>query len=249
VLFRIITLNLRYGTAPDEGFSWIHRRERAIALLQESQADVIGTQEGLYDQLEEIRTSLPGYKMVGVGREDGHKGGEFSAIFFREWLSVLESGSFWLSDRPETPGSRSYGNTLPRIATWIQFTDPSLLVINAHLDHESSISRVESIRQITEFARQRAPIETVVMGDFNVTPDDSDFHDVYRGDLVDAQLATTGGTFHGFSGDETGDRIDYILHSHSLTCRSTQTLRNRPVYSDHDAVVADFELRSASANG
>ena len=43
----------------------------------------------------------PGYAVVGVGRDDGGEGGEFSAILFRtERFHVADAGTFWFSDTP-----------------------------------------------------------------------------------------------------------------------------------------------------
>ena len=249
MVFRALTLNLRYGTAPDGEFAWPHRKERLIDVLQQSQADIIGTQEGLADQLREIHDALPDYQRFGVAREDGNAVGEYSAIFVRLSISVVDSGSFWLSDTPNVVGSTSYGNHLTRLATWLRVGEPKLLVINAHLDHESAPSRLQSIRQIAEFASEQPESSTIVMGDFNVPPSDHEFHQIYGGLWFDSQFDLHAGTFHGFSGSENGDRIDYILHSPDLVRRETKILRNRPCYSDHDAVVTDFELITRPPNG
>ena len=249
MVFRALSLNLRYGTAPDGDFSWPHRRERLINVLKASQANIIGTQEGLAEQLAEIHQAMPDYQRFGVAREDGNAVGEYSAIFVRTPLTVADSGSFWLSNTPDVPGSMSYGNRLPRMATWVKLAQPNLLVINAHLDHESAPSRIKSIRQVAQFASHPPHDPTLVMGDFNVPPSDHDFHQTYNGIWLDSQFDLPGGTYHGFSGAEAGDRIDYILHSADLVRVEVKILRDRPCYSDHDAVVADFELITGPSNG
>ena len=241
VRLRVLTLNLRYGTAPDGEFAWPHRRSRLIERLQAADADIIATQEGLTDQLAEIQAALPGYQRIGVGREDGREQGEHVAIFFRPPLVPSASGHFWLSDEPTVPNSRSYCNSLTRMATWVEFANPTWTLVNTHLDHESHPSRLASIDQIVSFVGDRPAIVT---GDFNIAPNSDDFHSRYQSHLRDAQRGEPNGTFHGFSGTTDGDRIDYILHSAHFRVIRHQIDHSRPVSSDHDAVIADLE-RSA----
>jgi hypothetical protein len=54
-----------------------------------------GTQEAKYHQLVELTDSLPGYKWVGAGRDDGKQGGEHSAIFYKAGrFKLLKDGQF-----------------------------------------------------------------------------------------------------------------------------------------------------------
>ena len=98
----VMTFNIRYGTAADGENHWFKRRETLFALLREQQADVIGLQEALHHQVEEILAAVPGYAYVGVGRTDGRRAGEYAAILYRTArLQARRSDTFWFS---ETPG-------------------------------------------------------------------------------------------------------------------------------------------------
>lgn len=93
----------------------------------------------LANQFDDLQALLPGYRAVGVGREDGARAGEFNAVFFRsDRFELLDSGVFWLSENPETPGSKGWDGACERLATWTVLRDKSggeLLFINTHLDH------------------------------------------------------------------------------------------------------------------
>ena len=144
----VMSFNIRLGIANDGEDHWTKRREQLFALLREQRADVVGLQEAMHFQLEEIVRAVPGYDWVGVGRSDGRQAGEYSAILYRTArLTPRRSDTFWFSDTPTVPGSMSWGNRYERICTWAYFEDregPAFYAYNVHLDHESQPSRERS---------------------------------------------------------------------------------------------------------
>lgn len=171
---KVVSYNIRYGAAPDGPDHWENRKGEVARLLREHEADVVGLQEALRGQLDDLASMVQGYGEIGVGRNDGKTKGEYAAILYRkDRFSVVESGTFWLSDTPETPGSRSWGNRITRICTWARLRDEptgrTFYVFNTHLDHESQPSRERSVdliaRRIAE--RPHAADPVVVTGDFN----------------------------------------------------------------------------------
>lgn len=102
--FNVATYNLRLNTADDGVNAWPHRKDAVRELIRYHQIDLLGTQEGYAEQLEDL-TGSTGYAYVGVGRDDGQRAGEHSAIVYRtERFTVLAHGDFWLSPTPEVPG-------------------------------------------------------------------------------------------------------------------------------------------------
>lgn len=177
----IMSFNIRYGTADDGENAWPNRRELVVGAIAAHDPDVLGLQEALRFQLDELRAALPEYAEVGVGRDDGRTKGEYSPVFYRrDRFSAVDGGTFWLSDTPEVAGSMTWGNRLPRICTWVRLRERShpargiaggrvLVVYNLHLDHESEESRRESAellaRRIETTVR---PSEAVIVtGDLN----------------------------------------------------------------------------------
>ena len=193
---KVATFNIRYGTAADGANAWPNRRDMVFDVLREMDADVIGLQEALRFQLDEI-AAMPGYVEIGVGRADGLASGEYSPLFVRaERFAVAAAGTFWLSEMPEEPGSRTWGNRIPRICTWARLVSRSLpgsgagddgetasdaaqatrapraiWVYCVHLDHLSAPSRQRAVEQIAAHLQDRREAfrhePVVLMGDFN----------------------------------------------------------------------------------
>jgi len=218
----VMSFNLRYASAAEPN-SWAARRPVLAQLLLNELPAVLGTQEGLHGQLEDISHDLPDhYDRIGLGRAGGSHD-EFMAIFFdRLRLVPLEFDHHWLSATPNVVGSRSWGNNVIRMVTWIRFADRAtgrqFVVVNTHFDHESESSRLRS----AEFVRDRLNALTlpiVLTGDFNAAAAASPTYSILTGGaaLTDSWLAGTRttpayGTFHGYRPlVPDGPRIDWIL--------------------------------------
>ena len=104
--FTAMAFNIRYGSAADGDNRWQLRRELVLDVIRARAPDVLGVQEALHFQLEQLRRSLPAYQVIGVGR-DGGRDGEYSALLVRaERFAVEASGTSWLSPTPDVVGSR-----------------------------------------------------------------------------------------------------------------------------------------------
>jgi endonuclease/exonuclease/phosphatase family metal-dependent hydrolase len=252
----VMSFNIRYGTANDGDNHWLKRREQLFALLREQQADVVGLQEALHGQVDEILQAVPGYDYVGVGRSDGRRAGEYAAILYRKArLQPRRSDTFWFSDTPNAVKSTSWGNQIERICTWAYFEDregAAFYVYNVHLDHQSQPSRERSAALLLERIRARDPkAPAVVTGDFNAGEDNPAavamrtlFVDSFR---VRHPDATEAGTFSGFKfGQTSGDKIDFVFvepGTEVLEAAIVRTSRDGRYPSDHFPVTARIRLR------
>ena len=147
---RVMSFNIRYGTADDGENRWENRREMVFDVIRNYQPDVVGLQEALRFQIDQIREALPEYGELGVGRNDGKIKGEYAAILYRTArFNVDESSTFWFSDTPDVPNSKHWGNKTTRICTWARLTEKksskSFYFYNMHLDHRSQQSREKSV--------------------------------------------------------------------------------------------------------
>jgi len=264
-----MSFNVRYGTAADGKDHWTARRGMVFALLRQQGADLVGLQEALDFQIEEIVAALPHYAVIGVGRDDGRAAGEHAAILFRrDRLRVAEAGTFWFSDTPSSPGSRSWGNRIPRICTWARFVDRgggAFWAYNIHLDHESQPSRERSTALLAQRIEARPfPGEPVlVTGDFNAGEDNPAFLQLLAAPgpsgsgtgmrLLDTFRALNRnahdvGTFTGFVFGKTGGpKIDHVLASPGTEVLSAAVVRfgrGRRYPSDHFPVTARVRLRA-----
>ncbi|MFJ6086649.1 endonuclease/exonuclease/phosphatase family protein [Streptomyces sp. NPDC092369] len=225
-LLDVMTFNLRFASTSEPN-SWKDRRPVMRELLHRARPQIIGTQEGLYQQLRDIDADLGRYyEWVGTGREGGSRD-ESTAIYYDlRRLLPLEHYTFWLSDTPETIRSNTWGAAFPRIVTWVRFRDLAdegreFYVLNTHFDHVSQYARERSAALMTQrIAQLDRALPVVVTGDFNVAAHKNPAYDTLVGSgLVDTwdvaeQRSPLYGTFHSFSEPRpNGDRIDWILTS------------------------------------
>lgn len=257
-LLDVMSFNIRYAAAKDGENQWSARREMLFGVLREQNADVVGLQEALDYQLDEIVAALPAYAVVGVGRNDGGRRGEYAAILFRrDRLHVAQSGTFWFSDTPDVVASTSWGNRITRICTWARFIDRdgrAFWHFNVHLDHESQPSRVKSVELLRQRVDARAfPEEPVIItGDFNVgeadpalraLTTDGAFVDTFRAVYPDERRVGTATAFK--YGNLSGEKIDYVFVQPGipvLAADIVRTSRNDRYPSDHFPVVARIRL-------
>jgi endonuclease/exonuclease/phosphatase family metal-dependent hydrolase len=221
----VMSLNLRYASDSTPN-SWAERRPVMAELLRREQPTVLGTQEGLYPQLKDIRHDLSDrYDWIGVGRAGGSRD-EFTAVFYdTRRVEPVAFDHFWLSDTPDVIGSKSWGNSVVRMVTWVRFADlrtgKEFVAINTHFDHESENSRQRSAALVRDLIKGFAPgLPVVLTGDFNTLAAASDSYDTLVGDagLTDTWLAAAErrtplhATFHGyFPLVPNGIRIDWLL--------------------------------------
>lgn len=253
----ITSFNVRYGTANDGENRWELRRPRTFEVMRRYPADLWALQEALGFQVDELAQAVGKFGVVGVGRDDGKRAGEFSAILFSpQRFRLRESGTFWLSDTPETVASASWGNRVVRICTWAHFEDrragQSFYVFNTHLDHESQPAREKGVALILQRIRDRKHADPVlVTGDFNAGEENpaiaavkkAGFRDTFR--LLEPSAKEVG-TFHGF-GDKLGrEKIDFVFADEGWEVRAARHISDRidgrwP--SDHLPVTATLALR------
>ena len=223
---RVLSFNIRYGTADDGDHVWANRRAHVVTTIRDHAPHILGVQEAWRFQLDELEAELEGYREVGVGRDDGRTAGEYSPLLVdTARFSLIEEGTFWFSDTPEVAGSASWGNTIPRICSWARLADratgDTVRAYNVHWDHISQPSREKSAALLLQrVASHRGTSDAIlVLGDFNSDEENP----AYRALVGDSAAglrdtfralhprATSVGTFHAFRGDSSGGKIDFIL--------------------------------------
>lgn len=256
---RVMTFNLRFASSTPPN-SWAERRPLMSELFKLYAPDLVGTQEGVYTQLGDIAADLPALDWIGLGRDGGSRG-EFMAIFYRrDRLAPLEFNHFWLSATPATIGSRSFGNRLPRMVTWVRFRDLrtgcEFYAINTHLDHLSQSSQEKSADLLLEAVNGfEAALPILMLGDFNAEAGSNPVHDRLTAGGTFFDIWSTlhrseppFGTYHDFKGPAGADgrgRIDWILARGSVRPRSIEILtfmRDGRYPSDHFPVMARIEF-------
>jgi len=253
---RVATFNVRWD-APGDEHRWDARRARSVQLLRDWAPDLLGLQEPLLHQLEQLAEALPAYAVLGVGRDDGKEAGEFCPVLYRKSRFDLQGGgTFWLSDTPHVPGSTGWGNRIPRVCTWADLRDrevgSDLSLYNVHLDHESQPAREKSVLLVLDAQRRRTSKGPVILtGDFNAEPGDLALRLLQAEgspapiSALEAMHPSPPGTFHGFTGRASGGPIDHIFLSpdwHVLEASILTGDGARPFPSDHFPVAATVQL-------
>lgn len=258
---RAMTYNIRLDLASDGANAWPHRKEMVAALIRREAPDLLGMQEMLAGQKRDLKKALPEYQLVGVARDDGREKGEYSSLAFRRTrFALLDSGTFWLSETPSVP-SKGWDAAYPRIATWAVLRDRrshrQIRVVNTHFDHVGVVARRETAVQLLRWLGKgtRAGLPTILMGDFNSTPDDPGYRllaDTKTSRLRDARLASQTpaygppGTFNAFKFDSDAPApIDHIFVAKQFAVEDyaviTQHWGGR-LPSDHYPVAVDLIL-------
>lgn len=254
----VLSFNIRYDNPNDGENAWPNRKEKVANTILFHDADIIGMQEVLKHQLEDLEKLLPkNYAWQGVGRTDGKEAGEYAPIFYnRDKLTKQESETFWLSENPDEIGSRGWDAALPRIVTWIKFKDKKsgkeFFVFNTHFDHRGDKARAESAKLIIEKINEIANgLPTILTGDFNVEPSSRPYQLLAK-EMTDirtiSKLPYVGskGTFNGFDNPSNEWRaIDFIFIKGKITVLKAATLStswNGLYASDHFPIYAKIEL-------
>jgi endonuclease/exonuclease/phosphatase family metal-dependent hydrolase len=194
---RVMSYNIRYGTAGKGINHWENRRDFVVDTISAFNPDLLGTQETLKFQRDFLAGQLPGYEVLGVRSDGGRVGGELLADALTRWrawtgdaardggemvaiyyrrdrFEKLDSGHFWLSETPEIVGSISWGNDMPRMVTWVKLADRlhpranPIMFFNTHFDHQSPEARRQASRLIRAKVMAAAREHRIVLtGDFN----------------------------------------------------------------------------------
>jgi len=192
-----------------------------------------------------LKDNLTDYDFVGVGRDDGKEKGEYSAIFYKkDKYEVLSQNTFWLSETPDVPGSKSWDAAITRVVTFAilkdKATGKSFAYFNTHFDHMGKEARNNSAKLIKTYIagliasgslNKKNPI--LISGDFNSEPTDEPYQTMIDGKditLFDSRpINDLTGTFCGFEVNAMKCKaIDYIFHSDHWKAKDYKVIQ------DHD---------------
>lgn len=254
-----MTFNVRFDTVLDEpgGHTWAKRKASVLETVNRLHPDVVGFQEALKSQLDDLTEGLADYRGVGKPREIGETG-EYVPLFFDERrFDVEDHGDFWLSETPDEEGSRGWDSDVPRHCTWAKLADVAsgfrFAVFNTHLDVWGTVARLEAAKLIVARISIVPRTPSVVMGDFNAE-EDSDalatlkvagLRDTFRvahPDAADVQ------TVHHYTDLAGTKKIDYVMCDESWDVLAADIVREPAagrLPSDHFPVTAELLPRGS----
>lgn len=263
VELNVMTYNIRYDNPDDNQNNWKYRRDNAANAIRFYDADILGTQEVLHNQLQDLKERLSGYDVVGVGRDDGKEKGEYSALWYKkDRFTLLDSGNFWLSETPLIIASKGWDGACVRIASWVKLKDKksgkSLFALNTHFDHIGVVARKESVKLIlNKVAELSKGIPVIVTGDFNAEPESN----VIKGltdtsnnkHLIDSRTVSPivygpAWSFHDFGRIPLNERtlIDYIFVRNGVKVLKYGVLaetKDSTFLSDHAPILVRIAIK------
>jgi endonuclease/exonuclease/phosphatase family metal-dependent hydrolase len=255
-----MSFNVRTSSAADGEDAWPKRKEFVAETIRAYDPDLLGTQEVRPDQYDFLVEKMPDYTPVGVGRDDGKRKGEFSLILVRKSrFSVIDSGTFWLSEKPDEAGSKSWDTAITRVCSYAvlkdNVTNREFLFANTHFDHKGVQARLHS----GELLRDKLPVlaegrPIILTGDFNCHETDAPYRALTTGErklldsyrVVNPTVAPDEASFGGFKGTTKGRRIDFIFHTPDVRATAAAIDRTKNAGgrypSDHYPVTATLEI-------
>ena len=163
------------GADADKVTSWTKRREAALKLINESGADIVALQEVSDWDNEEtsqrfyLKNNLKSnYEMVYFGKEVA-----LATIYDKTVFNLVSQEKYWFSDTPDELSCGWDGVNFRAAAVLVlehKATGEKVRAINTHgpLDDEGNVKAFELVAE-RSLSDESAPF-TVMMGDFNATP-------------------------------------------------------------------------------
>jgi len=230
----LMSYNLKFAS-PTFKPSWEVRREMQVDMIRKYSPDIIGTQEGLKEQIDYLLEHLSEYVVVGEGRKGGDDDEHMAIFFKRDKFRLREMGSFQLSETPDVIGSGPDVN--PRMVTWVRLAiinspgegensshpmdyrghwdnTQEFYVFNTHYfnGRKDSLARLnasklilERVNELNRFGEWKKERPVFLMGDFNCRPGSAPYQ-VFIGDENSDDPLLFEDSIEGGLG------IDWILH-------------------------------------
>lgn len=255
-MIRVMSFNIRFENPNDGEDAWHYRKELVASIVERHRPDILGTQEGRWKQLMDLKIRLPHY-LLHAPRRVIDDTCQYPTLFILDSsFSVLDGDEFWLSETPRVHRSKSWESGFPRMMSFAKLRllslDKEIWTCVTHLDHLCAEARLRQASMLAQWAASlQAPL--IIMGDFNDGPA-SRTHAVLTTEgtrLRDSWTAigldegTHSATSHGFKGVPKKERIDWVLVSPEFEVKSVAIIRDEfggRYPSDHFPVIADLEL-------
>ncbi len=258
---RFANYNMRVITSADTADrAFTQRKPFILKRIYDHDFDIIGAQEVNDKMKAALMEDLAGtYSVVGEGRRADRKG-EGAPIFYKtSRFELLDWGSFWLSETPDVPGSKSWDASVERIATWTEFLDKStgkkFFYINTHFDHRGPISRTMAAKILLEKARElHDGLPVFFTGDLNTGSTTEAIailsdNELVKDSYTTSETAPTGrkSPYYAFDFDRSdSDRGDYIFVPKDATVLSyaciDDDIKDRQYSSDHCPVLVEVTI-------
>ncbi|MCX6334420.1 MAG: endonuclease/exonuclease/phosphatase family protein, partial [Bacteroidia bacterium] len=264
---KLMTYNLKFASSTFKP-SWEVRREWQLDMIKKYEPDIIGTQEGLKEQIDYLADHLPEYVVIGEGRKGGDDDEHMAIFIKRDKFRIREMQSFQLSETPEIIGSGPKVN--PRMVTWVRLAiinrpkegekgpypqdyrghwdnTKEFYVFNTHYFNGSddSLARLNAsklilkrVNELNRFGAWTDERPLFLMGDFNCRPGSPPYK-VFIGDKNSTDPDLLKNAY------EDLNKIDWILYKGAVKVLKYEVVDfnvNGVYPSDHKPVYVEFEI-------
>lgn len=257
--YKVATFNLKNDMPLTRKFlKWMTRRDAVVKCIEKINADILGVQELTDEMLDSVSSLRKMYSMVGLPRNKNPKSNsERTDIFYKtSRFTCITSKTFWLSNKPNKPGSKLFLSPFPRICTYAKLQDKEtgviLNVYNTHLDHLFSYTRSKEAEiLIQQLHEQGATRNVILLGDLNTNSDSNAVKIILDNEIIPLKSVYTNqpstNTMHYGNGKLKEDKlpIDYIFVSKEYEIKNTRIITDEfeGMYpSDHYPVVTILEI-------
>lgn len=265
----LMTYNLKFASSTYKP-SWEVRRKMQVDMIRKYSPDIIGTQEGLKEQIDYLAEQLPEYVVVGEGRQGGDDDEHMAIFYKKDKFRLRELNSFALSKTPDIIGSGPSVN--PRIVTWARFAfintiqpgeespypedyrghwenTKEFYLFNTHFfnGRGAGLARLNAsklimkkIQPLDRFGKWTKERPIFLMGDFNCRPG-SDPHKVLVGD----GNAENSDFFTDTNVNGDPKEIDWILYKGNVKMLKYEEIDynvNGNYPSDHKPIYVEFQI-------
>ena len=264
---RLATFNIRFDTSADVGVNaWDARKDNCIKTIYNNGFDVVGLQEVVSNQAEDMATECPNYTFFMVGRDDGTSGEQVGIAYKTSKYVLIDKGYFWLSPTPDVPSdSQAWGGpTRKRVAVWAKLRDgdtkKTFYFMTAHLEVTGGDNvRLQSIELINQRlnAINTEGYPVFVVGDMNANYTEESmtkmreymadaFNEAEEKGLREGPISTYNAFNTSADMSQQANRIDFIYMKGDYELKKYKAIDDKfagNYASDHIPVIVDVVIK------
>ncbi len=226
---------------------WSARKNICVDVINRNSPDVIGIQEGEPEQLDYL-----------ASMSNGEWDRSHSILYRKDKFKIAEEGVFWYSDTPDVQ-SKSWKQDMIRSCRWVLFEKNSggtFYFYNTHWTYTSNRAREKSAKLLVDRISKRSnkDVPYIVVGDMNAAENERSIRylknngkapmkDTFRDLKRDINNV---GTYHQWSGDTDGSKIDYVLAGgkefKTISATIDHFKKDGKYPSDHFPVIGEIQF-------
>lgn len=231
----VLSFNVRYGSAEDDtgDRDWSVRKNAVAAMLTAIHPVLMGCQECERAQRADILSAHPEYSVIYTTTSPKEECEEVAIFYLKDSLTVLESGTFYLTGTPDTPSRLPQSNHY-RVCTWGKFKlirgGQEFFCFDTHLDTHTDAHQTEMdaiLAKIKSLNTDNLPV--YLTGDLNTDESSTAFTPLknygFKSARIEAIVGDSHKTFNDF-GKSSGSTLDHCFFKGFYAVQKFTTVRD-----------------------